>query len=133
MATLPVAFALMWAGPLYHMLAVLLLFPVALMAAQTYEHVHGVHDAKAIVIDEVLGFLITMTWLPLTWQSFVLGLVLFRILDIWKPFPISALDHKVKGGLGVILDDIAAGFVANMALQWLAVNTEWLGYRVLVV
>ena len=52
---------------------------------------------------------------------------MFRIFDILKPFPISVLDAKVKGGLGVVVDDLAAGLAANVILQVVASKTDWLG------
>jgi phosphatidylglycerophosphatase A len=72
----------------------------------------GVHDHGAIVWDEIVGFLITMFMVPLTWQSIVVGFVLFRIFDIFKPWPISFIDKNVHGGLGIMLDDVLAGIAA---------------------
>lgn len=133
LATLPLAAAFMAAGPLWHMIGIVILFPIALVACETYEQQAGTHDSKNIVIDEVLGFLITMVWLPLTWQSFVAGFIVFRVLDIFKPWPISYLDKNVKRGLGVMIDDIAAGIVGNIILQYVASHTVWLGYQTLVI
>lgn len=127
LATIPLAILLMRLGPLYHMVFAILLLPISILAAQTYEEVHGGHDHKQIVIDEVLGFLVTMVWLPLTWQSFVAGFVIFRLLDIFKPFPIGLLDKKVPGGVGVVVDDLAAGIIANIILQYVFTHTSWLG------
>ncbi len=76
-----------------------------------------VHDSQEVVIDEVVGYLVAFTWLPMNWTSVVTAFVLFRALDIVKPFPISWLDRKVKGGLGTVVDDLAAGLVANIILQ----------------
>jgi phosphatidylglycerophosphatase A len=72
----------------------------------------GVHDHGAIVWDEIVGFLITMFLVPLSWQSVVVGFVLFRIFDIFKPWPISFIDKNVHGGLGIMVDDILAGLAA---------------------
>jgi phosphatidylglycerophosphatase A len=72
----------------------------------------GVHDHGAIVWDEIVGFLITMILVPLTWQSVVVGFILFRIFDIFKPWPISFVDKNLHGGLGIMVDDILAGFAA---------------------
>jgi phosphatidylglycerophosphatase A len=131
LATVPLALLLNWAGPIYAMGAVLLLLPIAIVAAEIYEQDKGGHDHKEIVIDEVVGFLITMTWLPLTWQAYVGGFCLFRVLDIFKPFPIGYLDQKVKGGLGVVADDVAAGIIASVLLQMIYTKTAWLGIQVL--
>ncbi|MBX3041478.1 MAG: phosphatidylglycerophosphatase A [Bdellovibrionaceae bacterium] len=133
LAAVPLAAGLMWLGPFWHMTATLLLFPLSVLAAQFYCRDCGVHDAGEVVIDEVLGFLITMVMMPLTWQAFVMGFVLFRILDILKPFPISYLDRKVEGGFGVILDDVVAGLIANVILQVVLTKTNWLGVQYLVI
>jgi len=92
---------------------------LGIFAAQAYESESPEHDSKEIVIDEVSGFLITMALVPCTWKSILLGFTLFRLLDIFKPWPISVLDRKVKGGIGVMVDDIAAGIIASVAIQLL--------------
>ena len=80
-----------------------------------------VHDYGGIVWDEVAGFLITLCWLPFTWQNAFAGFVLFRFFDILKPWPIKWLDQHVHGGFGIILDDVVAGIFAALLLHfWLA-------------
>lgn len=132
LGTIPLALLLNWAGPLYYMVATFLLLPVGILAAEIYEQDKGGHDHQEIVIDEVVGFLITMVWLPMTWQAILIGFVLFRLLDITKPLFIGYLDKKIQGGLGVMLDDIAAGIVASLIMQLLYSHTNWLGAQVLV-
>lgn len=127
LATVPVAFLLAKGGPLIYMTVTLLLVPIAIVAAELYMKEHNVKDAPEIVIDEVIGFLITMTWMPLTWQAFVAGFVLFRFLDILKPPPIKYFDKRVPGGLGVVMDDLVAGVMANIFLQFIYAQTNWLG------
>jgi len=75
-------------------------------------------DPKEIVIDELVGYLVTMFCLPTTPMSLLLGFAAFRLFDIWKPWPIGMLDEKVKGGLGIVLDDVAAGVFASL-LVWI--------------
>ncbi|WDE13295.1 phosphatidylglycerophosphatase A [Thalassomonas haliotis] len=77
----------------------------------------GVHDHPAIVWDEIVGYLITMFMVPLSWQAAVTGFVLFRFFDIVKPWPISIADKKVHGGLGIMLDDVLAGIFSLIAMQ----------------
>ncbi len=79
----------------------------------------GVHDHSGIVWDEIAGYLITMIMIPLTWYWILTGFVLFRFFDILKPWPISWLDKKVSGGLGIMLDDIVAGLFALGVMQGL--------------
>ncbi|MGD8569405.1 MAG: phosphatidylglycerophosphatase A [Gammaproteobacteria bacterium] len=77
----------------------------------------GVHDDPAIVWDEIIGFLITMTAAPPGWLWMVIGFVLFRFFDIAKPWPIRAVDQRLGGGLGIMLDDVLAGLYALVVLQ----------------
>ena len=82
----------------------------------------GVHDHGGIVWDEMVGIWMTLILLPNSWQWWLLGFVLFRILDILKPWPISVLDRNVGGGLGIMIDDMLAGLIAGALLyaRWLA-------------
>jgi len=79
----------------------------------------GVVDASQIVIDEVMGYLVTMAFVPFTWPAAAAGFVLFRVFDISKPWPASTFD-RMKSGLGVVMDDVAAGAWAGGALWLLA-------------
>ncbi|VAW77871.1 Phosphatidylglycerophosphatase A [hydrothermal vent metagenome] len=79
----------------------------------------GVHDHPGIVWDEFAGFLIVMAVAPDGWQGLVVGFALFRLFDIWKPWPIGWVDRKVHGGLGIMLDDVLAGLMAA-AVLWSA-------------
>jgi len=77
----------------------------------------NVHDHPGIVWDEFVGFWITLWAIPAEWLWIVLGFVVFRILDIVKPWPISFLDRRVKGGWGIMVDDIVAGVMACLTLH----------------
>ena len=77
----------------------------------------GVDDHPGIVLDEIAGFLVTMTALPFDWPWIAAGFVAFRILDVAKPWPVSLADRKVGGGLGIVLDDLLAGALAGAALH----------------
>lgn len=85
----------------------------------------GVHDHGGIVWDEIVGIWITLVLLPAHWGWWLAGFVAFRIFDILKPWPISVLDRKLGGGLGIMLDDILAGVLAALVLlaaqAWLVV------------
>ena len=72
----------------------------------------GTHDHPGIVWDEFAGFLVTMSVAPAGWPWLVAGFVLFRLFDIWKPWPVSWADKKLSGGLGIMLDDLLAGLLA---------------------
>lgn len=101
----------------------------AIRISDIYEHTVQDHDTKEVVIDEVAGFLVTMFWMPATWQAFVYGFLLFRILDIFKPFPINLIDRRAQGGFGTVVDDLVAGVIANVILQFVYTQTDWLGVK----
>ena len=82
----------------------------------------GVHDHPGIVWDEIAGYLVTMIAAPAGWAWLVVGFVLFRLFDIWKPWPIGWLDRHVHGGAGIMLDDLLAGLFAAACLQGLALS-----------
>lgn len=73
-------------------------------------------DHPGIVWDEIVGFLIAMSAVAFSWFNLLTGFVLFRVFDIAKPWPISWLDRNIKGGLGIMLDDIVAGIFAGAVL-----------------
>lgn len=81
----------------------------------------GVHDHGGIVWDEFIGYWITMFMAPsgLVWA--ILGFALFRILDIFKPWPIKWVDKELQGGLGIMLDDVLAGIMAALCIQAIAI------------
>ncbi|MDA8692731.1 phosphatidylglycerophosphatase A [Saprospiraceae bacterium] len=74
-------------------------------------------DPQSVVMDEFNGYLITMILVPLSWTTILLGFVLFRFFDILKPLGIRTIDTKVKGGLGVMLDDVLAGVYALICMH----------------
>lgn len=69
------------------------------------------------MIDEIAGMLVTFFLVPWSPGNALAGLLLFRIFDITKPFPVGLIDRKIKGGIGVVADDIVAGFYANAVLR----------------
>jgi phosphatidylglycerophosphatase A len=79
----------------------------------------GQIDAGQIVIDEVAGFLVTMIASPFSWPAIIVGFTLFRLLDIYKPWPARYFDRQVANNWGVILDDVAAGLYGCLILQLL--------------
>ncbi len=133
LASLPVVFLLLHLNPVAYMVVTFLLLIIGIIACDILNRHRNSHDDGDLVIDELVGILITMTWLPITWQSFVLGFILFRLLDILKPFPINLLDKRIKGGLGVMLDDVAAGMIASVILQLVYSKTNWLGSQLVIL
>lgn len=96
--------------------ATLALFIVAVLEINKYEAKSETHDEKSIVIDEVAGIWLTLVMIPFDAVSIALGFLLFRLYDILKPSIIGRVDRKLKGGMGVMLDDILAGFFAGITV-----------------
>ena len=86
---------------------------IANVAAKTLKR----KDPGCIVIDEIAGMVVTLIGLPFNLTTVVTGFILFRILDILKPFPIRILDKRVSGGLGIVADDVVAGIFANALMR----------------
>lgn len=77
----------------------------------------GVPDHGGIVWDEITAFMLVLPFAPQTWWGYLLAFALFRLFDIWKPFPVGWLDARVQGGLGVMLDDVLAAAYAIVCLM----------------
>lgn len=92
-------------------------FFLAVWASGLAEVIFGSKDPQRIVIDEVVGMLVTLALLPFSWRTVLVGFVLFRLFDIWKPFPARLLQDRLPGGWGVVGDDVMAGIYANIVLQ----------------
>jgi phosphatidylglycerophosphatase A len=102
--------------PLYEITLIGFFF-LSVWVSENAERLFRKKDDQRIVIDEIIGFLITMLWVPKTIRFVIIGFFLFRFFDILKPFPIRRLEKGFKGGFGVVLDDVVAGVYANIVLQ----------------
>ncbi|GAA4651707.1 phosphatidylglycerophosphatase A [Kistimonas scapharcae] len=85
----------------------------------------GVHDHPGIVWDEFCGYWLTMLAAPSGWLWIIVGFILFRLFDIWKPWPISLADQRVPGGMGIMVDDLIAGLYALMVMQVIVFVMAW--------
>ena len=94
------------------------IFVVGIWAATHAERYFGGIDPGPVVIDEVLGQLVTLAFIPVGWRAALVGFVLFRIYDVIKPYPANRFE-KFHGGLGIMADDFAAGVYANLTLRLL--------------
>jgi phosphatidylglycerophosphatase A len=101
----------------WYVVATLLLIAFAIYASHVTARDLGVHDYPGIVVDEIVGYLLTMVAIPFGWFWIVSGFVLFRVFDIWKPWPIRWLDRHISGGLGIVVDDLLAAVYAWVVLQ----------------
>lgn len=117
LAALPCAWAIrVFAGPLALAAATLLAFAVGCWAAAAVARASGRADPGFIVIDEVAAQWLVVLAAPLDWRAYLAAFLLFRVFDIAKPWPIRALERRVKGGVGVMLDDVAAAVYAGALL-----------------
>ncbi len=108
LATLPITQQLMW---------IAVLFVLGVYVCQITGVVLGLSDHGAIVWDEVVAMLLVLVFTPNSWLWWCVAFLLFRLFDIWKPFPIRQCDATIKGGLGVMLDDILAAVYAIVCLK----------------
>jgi phosphatidylglycerophosphatase A len=103
-------------SPIYEITLIGFFF-LSVWISENAEIFFGKKDDQRIVIDEMMGFLTTMLWVPKTVHFIIIGFFLFRLFDILKPFPIRRLEKRLKGGYGVVLDDVIAGVYANIVLH----------------
>jgi len=133
-ASLPLAWALGFFLPAWGawnpwcLIATALLFYPAVAAASRVELALGRHDPGAVVVDETLGTLLTMAFLPASafhqWAAYASAFFLFRVLDVWKPGFIGR-SQSLPGGWGIVVDDVLAGLVGGLGLGllwWLVIR-----------
>jgi phosphatidylglycerophosphatase A len=118
-----------WAGtPAVELVTIIAVLAIGIWAATGTERALARKDPGPVVIDEVLGMLITLAFLPLSVWGLAAGFLIFRVLDVIKPFPAGRLEH-LPAGLGIMADDAMAGVYAHLLLRiavmmapaWLAV------------
>ena len=117
LAAIPLFLLLTMLSPVFYLIVVALMSIAGIYICGKAAEDVGVHDHPAIVWDEFIGFFITMFMIPVSWQSILVGFLLFRLFDILKPWPISFIDEKMSGGLGIMFDDVLAGAFALIIMQ----------------
>jgi phosphatidylglycerophosphatase A len=90
------------------------------VAGQADAYLHE-HDSHKIVIDEAAGYVAATLFVPLNWQTAVAAFLIFRALDVIKPYPAGYIDQHLPGGPGVVLDDVVSGLYTNLILRGLLV------------
>ncbi|HEV8317816.1 MAG TPA: phosphatidylglycerophosphatase A [Vicinamibacterales bacterium] len=126
-AGLAVFFAVRTTGStVVEVVVILALFALGIWSGTVAEHHFGGIDPGPIVLDEVVGMLVTLFLLPVTVRGAFVGFVVFRILDVIKPFP-SARFERLPGGLGVMADDGMAAIYGNLVMRTLLLTMPgWL-------
>jgi phosphatidylglycerophosphatase A len=113
-------------SPLVETFVIVVLFAAGVWAGTVAERYFGGIDPGPIVLDEVVGMLVTLAFIPVGWSGALAGFVLFRIFDVIKPFPAARLE-KLHGGLGVMADDAMAAVYAHVSLRIvLAIFPGWI-------
>ncbi len=95
---------------------ILVLLVAGVWSARVAEQHFGLEDPGPVVIDEVVGMLISLVWLPTTWPVALAAFLAFRIFDIVKPYPAGRFE-RLPGGVGIMADDVMAGIYANLVVQ----------------
>ncbi len=115
LATVPLLPVDLWRGALFLVGALF----VGVAVSDAAEKILAHHDDPRIVIDEWVGYLVSVAFLPKSLMVLLIGLVLFRLADTWKPLGINRL-AKLPGGWGIVMDDVAAGLMVNLCLRVIA-------------
>lgn len=111
----PLSFAPLWLAGILVFLALMIGIPVCDRVSQQI----GKSDPGAIVWDEIVALWLVFLAVPLSWYSVLVGFLLFRLFDIFKPWPISWADRKISGGTGIMLDDVLAAIYATVVLRFI--------------
>ena len=125
LVAIPLWFLLGFLSPASYGMALAGVFLVGWFVAGEAEKIIDKPDPGCVVIDEIFGMFITLFAASRHWAVVVAAFLLFRLFDIWKPFPISWLDRHINGGLGIMLDDAMAGLYAFVALRLLLFVHLW--------
>ena len=122
LVAVPLFIALMPTPEFVHCIVIALLFIVGIPISTQTGNALGVSDHGSIVWDEIVAFMLVLQFTLQIWLWWLLAFALFRVFDIWKPFPIRQCDAHLKGGFGVMFDDLLAAIYAIACLkvlQWL--------------
>ncbi|MCP4135373.1 MAG: phosphatidylglycerophosphatase A [bacterium] len=102
-----------------------MLYP-AIKLGDSAEKFYGKKDPQEVVLDEVMGYWISVMFFPFNWTIAILAFILFRIFDILKPYPADKLQN-LKGGLGIMIDDYIAGIYSALVLLVIVLVSNYLG------
>ncbi len=103
-------------APLYAV-TTLGVFAISVWSSEIAEAHFAKKDPGQVVVDEIIGQLVSLAFLPFSWKLTIAGFLLFRLMDILKPFPARWFQDHLKGGWGIVMDDVMAGVYANLALR----------------
>ncbi len=111
-------------GVVLHLAVIVVVFVAGVFICDWVAKDMAIKDPGCIVWDEFVGLWVTYLLLPPKWYWLGIGFILFRLFDIWKPWPVSWLDRNLSGGMGIMADDIAAGVYGLIVLQALYFGSQ---------
>jgi phosphatidylglycerophosphatase A len=122
-------FGTLWGLPIFYVLSaqpfwfqfsiILASIGLAIYVAGQSETLFKRKDPSQVVIDEIVGYMVTVAGMPFSWTTAISGFFIFRGMDILKPYPIRKIDQKMPGGWGIVLDDVLAGVYSQIILRTL--------------
>jgi phosphatidylglycerophosphatase A len=116
-AAIPFALVFLIVPPFFYGIYMTGLILAAVYFSDQAEKILGKKDPGCIVIDEIAGYVVTMSWVPINMYTIVAGFFIFRFFDIVKPGPVKYFENNFTGGAGVVLDDIMAGLLSAAVLK----------------
>ena len=119
MAALPIYWLINYLPFITYLMIVFITFIVGIWICHKAADWLEEDDPSSIVWDEITGYLVAMVVAPSNWQWMLIGFVLFRLFDVFKPWPICYVDRRLHGGLGIMFDDVIAGVLASTIMQFL--------------
>ncbi|MCJ7832830.1 MAG: phosphatidylglycerophosphatase A [Deltaproteobacteria bacterium] len=90
---------------------------LAVFLAGQAEKIWNKKDPSQVVIDEIVGYMAAVVWMPFSWEIALAAFFIFRAMDIFKPYPIRKIDQNLPGGWGIVLDDVLAGIYTHLLLR----------------
>lgn len=118
LAALPPAYVIArFGGPIALVIAIIVAFAIGVWASSVYAKRSGNPDPSEVVIDEVAAMWLVLAAAPPHWMGWLMAFAAFRFFDVLKPWPVNLADRKLKGGFGIMFDDIIAAIYAILALQ----------------
>ncbi len=117
LAGIPICFFLSTIDIQIAILCIMIFLLAAVVISHHAEKILNTNDPGSVVIDEIAGIMVALAGMPFNTWVVVTGFIVFRILDIFKPFPINHMEKRLSGGIGIVMDDMMAGMITNAILR----------------
>lgn len=123
LAAIPVVLLLQIFGHVGYFAAVVMMFVLGVFVCHQAARIANDNDPSVVVWDEITGYCVALLFIPVSAVTIVAAFLLFRLLDIFKPWPISYFESRLTGGFGIMFDDLLAGLITNFALHLLIISS----------